>query len=271
MKQITNSEDLKTIQMDILSYIDVVCKKYNIKYSISGGTLIGAIRHKGFIPWDDDIDIMLTRSDYDHLVNAMINEYDKGNVKYRLVTHDIDREFLYPYAKVFDEDTLLIEDIKEIKNFGVYVDVFPIDYISQSSKNKIISRMRFLYNMLTLKRLVWDKERPFLKNLTILFSHVILFPFTCHWIIDKMDKYARKSNNKVSKEMACLVWGYGEREVLPSSLHDNHIYLPFENREYMSIRDYDIYLRNIYGDYMQLPPKEKQITHHGFVAYWKNR
>ena len=154
MKQITNSEDLKTIQMDILSYIDVVCKKYNIKYSISGGTLIGAIRHKGFIPWDDDIDIMLTRSDYDHLVNAMINEYDKGNIKYRLVTHDIDREFLYPYAKVFDEDTLLIEDIKEIKNFGVYVDVFPIDYISQSSKNKIISRMRFLYNMLTLKRLV---------------------------------------------------------------------------------------------------------------------
>lgn len=269
MRPITNPKELCNIQMDILSYVDSICKKYDIKYSISGGTLIGAIRHKGFIPWDDDIDIMLARYDYDRLVSAMTAEYNNGKRKYRMLTNEIDNEFLFPYAKIFDEDTLLIEHVKGCKDYGVFVDVFPIDYVSEQNKHKIIRIMRILYNMLILKRLKLEKERSFLKNITIVLSRVILFPFSNNWIINKMDKIARKSNSIESDEMGCLVWGYGKREIIPSFVHAEHIYLPFEDKEYMAIKDYDIYLTHLYGNYMELPPKEKQVTHHGFDAYWK--
>ena len=70
--------------------------------------------------------------------------------------------------------------------------------------------------------------------------------------------------------MACLVWGYGEKEIVPAYIHSEHIYLPFENRKYMAIKDYSIYLSNLFGDYMKLPPKDKQVTHHDFEAYWKD-
>lgn len=270
MKQITSSNELRQIQMDILSYVDGVCRKYDIKYSISGGTLIGAVRHKGFIPWDDDIDIMLARSEYDRLVEVMTNEYNNGNRRYRIITHNLDNDYLFPYAKVFDEKTLLIEHVRGCKNFGVFVDVFPIDNVENQSMAKTFPKMRVLYNMLTMKRLIWEKQRPLYKNLAIILSRLILLPFSNHWIISRMEQLAKKCSDSKTDKMACLVWGYGRREVVPTYIHSEHIYLPFENREYMAIKEYGVYLSTLFGDYMKLPPEDKQVTHHDFEAYWKD-
>lgn len=269
MRTITDYTELRKIQMDILSYVDKVCHEQNIKYSISGGTLIGAVRHKGFIPWDDDIDIMLTRQEYDKLVKALSGDYEDSK-PYKILTHSISKDFQFPYAKIVDERTILRENVKGCKDFGVFVDVFPIDYIPKSGVNLLFSRMRFLYNILILKRLTTNRKRSFLKNATIKLSQIILAPVSSDRILDKMDAIARKAGRQTTDKMACLVWGYGKKEIIPAGVHQKHCMIPFEDRTYMAIADYNTYLTNLYGDYMKLPPKDKQISHHDFEAYWKD-
>lgn len=269
MRTITDYTELRKIQMDILSYVDKVCHEQNIKYSISGGTLIGAVRHKGFIPWDDDIDIMLTRQEYDKLVKALSGDYEDSK-PYKILTHSISKDFQFPYAKIVDERTILRENVKGCKDFGVFVDVFPIDYIPKSGVNLLFSRMRFLYNILILKRLTTNRKRSFLKNATIKLSQIILAPVSSDRILDKMDAIARKAGRQTTDKMACLVWGYGKKEIIPAGVHQKHCMLPFEDRTYMAIADYNTYLTNLYGDYMKLPPKDEQISHHDFEAYWKD-
>lgn len=269
MRTITDYTELRKIQMDILSYVDKVCHEQNIKYSISGGTLIGAVRHKGFIPWDDDIDIMLTRQEYDKLVKALSGDYEDSK-PYKILTHSISKDFQFPYAKIVDERTILRENVKGCKDFGVFVDVFPIDYIPKSGVNLLFSRMRFLYNILILKRLTTNRKRSFLKNATIKLSQIILAPVSSDRILDEMDAIARKAGRQTTDKMACLVWGYGKKEIIPAGVHQKHCMLPFEDRTYMAIADYNTYLTNLYGDYMKLPPKDKQISHHDFEAYWKD-
>lgn len=269
MRTITDYTELRKIQMDILSYVDKVCHEQNIKYSISGGTLIGAVRHKGFIPWDDDIDIMLTRQEYDKLVKALSGDYEDSK-PYKILTHSISKDFQFPYAKIVDERTILRENVKGCKDFGVFVDVFPIDCIPKSGVNLLFSRMRFLYNILILKRLTTNRKRSFLKNATIKLSQIILAPVSSDRILDEMDAIARKAGRQTTDKMACLVWGYGKKEIIPAGVHQKHCMLPFEDRTYMAIADYNTYLTNLYGDYMKLPPKDKQISHHDFEAYWKD-
>ena len=269
MEQIIDIYELREIQMDILSYIDQVCRDYKIKYSISYGTLLGAIRHKGYIPWDDDIDIMLTRDEYDRLIQVMTDLYNNGNTRYRLLTNNIDREFCYPFAKVVDEDTLMIEDAKGKKDFGVYVDVFPIDSIPDANTDKMIRKIRLLYNILVMKSLMINKQRSLIKNIIIIFSQILLLPISNNFIINKIDVIARQSNRCKESKMACLVWGYGKKEIVPSFIHEQYIDIQFEDRVYMSIKDYHIYLTNLYGDYMKLPPIEKRVSTHTFQAFWK--
>lgn len=269
MKKITDVNELRLIQMDILSHVDRVCRENNIKYSISGGTLIGAVRHKGYIPWDDDIDIMLAREEYEKLVTVMSNHCTDDT--YTIVTHDIDSGFIYPYAKVVDNRTIMHENILGCKDYGVYIDVFPIDLIPNDEKicDQIFCQMKRLYNMLTLKRLKLSPARSFWKNSTIVISQFLLMPFSNDWIIRKMEEKAKKSARLDSTRRCCLVWGYGRKEIVPASVHQSHIDLPFEDRTYMAVADYHTYLTNLFGDYMQLPPESKRIPHHDFLAWWR--
>lgn len=270
MRTITDYKELRKIQMDILSYVDKVCHEHNIQYSISGGSLIGAVRHKGFIPWDDDIDIMLTRQEYDKLIKSLSEAYASNEKPYKILTHSTSNDFKFPYAKVVDVRTVLKEDVKGCTNFGVFIDIFPIDYIPKRGVNLLFAKMRFLYNILTLKRLTMNGKRSFIKNATIKIAQIVLAPVSSDRIIDKMDALARKAGEKNTDKMACLVWGYGRKEIVPASVHQKHCTLSFEDRSYMAIDDYNTYLTNLYGDYMKLPPKDKQISHHDFEAYWKD-
>ena len=269
MKIISDISELRKIQMDILSYVDKTCREHNIHYSMSGGTLIGAIRHRGFIPWDDDIDIMLTREDYNRLICSIQEKFNNGERRYKILTHDIDHDFKFPYAKVVDESTIVIEDVKGCKNFGVFIDIFPIDYIPSGKCSTLFIKQRVLYYLLNIKRLRWEKGRSFIKNILIIISQFALLPLSDDKIISLMDKVANNASKFPTKRRSCLVWGYGKKEIVPASIHDNHIDLPFEDRKYMAIKDYDIYLTSLFGDYMQLPPEEKQVTHHDFKAFWK--
>lgn len=267
MRQITDINEIKQLQMEILTFVDKFCRDNNINYSLCGGTLIGAIRHGGYIPWDDDIDIMLLRPEYDRFVEL----FSKQQSQYKVHTFDNTTGYYQPYAMVSDMRTLLEE--KSLKaNLGVNIDVFPVDY-APDNENELkifLKEIRRYYNYFVITGLKWSSKRSLTKNLFMFASQIVLCPFSRISFSKKIDKLARTAVNKVTNTIGILVWGYGAKEIIPASVFDSFQDIKFENKTFRSITDYDTYLTHVYGDYMQLPPVERRVAHHGFKAWWKD-
>lgn len=266
MRELT-IEEIKKIQMDILSYTDNFCRDNNIQYSISGGTLIGAVRHGGYIPWDDDIDIMMTRENFQKFESLFPKIADK---QYRLFSNNIDKYFCQPYLNVADMSTSY--DMPGYpKSMGVNIDIFPFDYISEDEKERqlLFAKVQSLRNRFNIKGLRWRKGRALSKNIFMVLGKCALL-FTSRKSLSKqIETLALNAGPVESNLRACIVWGYGAKEVIPASLFDEYINIAFEDRTYMAIKDYKVYLTHLFGDFMQLPPVEKQVSHHEFKAYCK--
>lgn len=267
MRQIKEINELREIQMNILSYVDKICREHDIHYSISGGTLLGAVRHKGYIPWDDDIDIMMTRENYIKFETI----FPKcANKQYCLFSNSKDKDFCQPYLNVADVRTYY--DMPGYpKNMGVNIDIFPVDHISEDEnvRKSLFFKVRCLRYLFDIKGLRWRKERSLLKNLLMVLFKSMLFFISRKTLSKRIENIALNAGNINSNLRACIVWGYGTKEVLLASLFDDYIDIMFEDRTYMAIKNYEAYLHNLFGDYMQLPPVEKRISHHEFTAYWK--
>jgi len=259
-------EELKSIQLEILCYVDEICKKNNINYSICGGTLLGAIRHGGYIPWDDDIDIMLRRKDYNELIKVLGEQ--KSN--YSIYSVDNNDNYVYPYAKVADNRTVLYEPGIN-GTIGVNIDVFPIDRIDVElcRINKVLRRENLLKKMFVMKSIKWDNKRALKKNLYMTISQMLLSLFSRKSIAKRINKVAISVSGANNSKSGCLVWGYGSKEILPTSVFEKYKSIVFEGVELMAIADTNTYLRSLYGNYLQLPPEDKRVSHHGFKAYWK--
>jgi len=268
MKELSDKE-LREVQLGILEYVDNICRANGIDYFLCGGTLIGAVRHGGYIPWDDDIDIMLKRRDCERLREAIQRD---GNPQFEFLSHKTDRLFPLPYAKVCDNRTLLKEDVLTARDMGVNIDVFPIDEVSDDPKEqrRIIMRNRLLINALQLKGLYPQRRRSLMKNAVIVGSHLLLCLTSVSWLVRKINQNAQRWRNDSQEHHHCgvLVWGYGEKEILKKDVIASTIDMDFETIKAMVPAGYDTYLRSLYGDYMQLPPESQRITHHAFKAYW---
>ena len=262
-------EELKVVQMDVLTAIDEFCAENNIRYSMACGTLLGAVRHKGYIPWDDDIDIYVPREDYKRLIELFPPCY-KG--RYKITSLERDPLWEKPYAKAYDDKTILFEkaDVKEI--IGVNIDIFPVDEVPDLQDEWFDydkTRRKLVYS-LVLRTVKLDKKRPFIKNVTILLYRLLSYFYPIRKQAYKLDAYAQKNNgNSFSRYFECCQ-GLIQKNPFPKNLFDKVLYIPFEDRKFMAFEDSDCYLRNGFGDYMKLPPKEKQLSHHAFKAYWKN-
>lgn len=267
MKEI-GIEELKRIQIGILKHLDAFCKENNLTYFMCGGTLLGAVRHKGFIPWDDDIDIMMKREDYDKLIEL----YPKNdNSNFNLFSYELDKSFPYPFAKMDDCRTIFEEEINDSYKIGVNIDIFPIDYITEDldCQHSILMKSKRLIQLLTLKRLPLKHNRSFFKNIVLFFSHVFTMCLPTSFIVSRIIKNAKLTSSNESLYRGCLVWGYGQKEILPQEVLKESIRLPFEDTVFSAPIGYDTYLKSLFGSYMVLPPIEKRQSHHSFKAYWK--
>ena len=260
--------DLQKKQLDILKAFIRVCEKHNLRYFLVGGSALGAIRHKGFIPWDDDIDVGMPREDYDKYV-LLQDEY-KGT-PYFIQTYKTDPCYIYNYGKLRDSSTTFIESQYKYHriNHGVWIDIFPIDGFSKVIKPRETFKKKikhiwwhvYLAYLPALRRKV--RKQTFFKD--ILFNIVagLFYIFDiAHYRNKHIDKIAKKIPLNESV-MGGNLFGFNmKREAMDTSLYDEFVKVPFEDIEAYVLKDYDTYLRNLYGDYMTPPPPEKQIGHH---------
>ena len=270
MKKSIKLKDMQKIEIDMLSEIKKICKKLKINYYLCGGTLLGAVRHKGFIPWDDDIDVCMLREDYEKFEQFFIdNDGLLGN--YRLLSLKLENDYYYPMMKLVDTRTYMKElDTSDIKNMGVYLDIFPID----GCPNNLLLRKIFFKRMSLLYKSLYMSYYDFFETGTKLLKPIKFIWFKLSKIIgsrkiaNHIEKVAKKYNPK-KYDLVGTVTSGTTRDIMDSKIYQKTALYDFEGVKHMGVKDYDTYLTSMYGDYMTLPPKEKQVTHHKYIAHYK--
>lgn len=259
----------KQILLELLLEFDNFCRKNNIKYFLCGGTLIGAIRHNGFIPWDDDIDICLLRDDYEKLIKI----YKPINPNCTLLSLETDKKYNYPFAKLIDNRTILVEKCPGTVEMGVYIDVFPFDNCPGKTKEegcKFLDKFKWIRWLRDFKVIVFTRERKIYKNIILLFGKIITMFISRRKISEKISKKAKKYM-KINGKYVCGIvnntYGYGE--VLDRELFKEAINVRFENLTVCVPVGYDTILSSMYGEYMKFPPEEKRKSHHDFECWYK--
>lgn len=266
-EEVTDISEIQQMELGIMEYIHEVCQKIGVKYFLAYGSLIGAVRHQGFIPWDDDMDICMLRDDYEKLQDYMIAHPDE---RYELMSYKNNVNYVYPFMKVQDNHTYLVEeDVRIDSDMGIYVDIFPVDGYEddQAFKDKMtkIIKKRQL-SCYTFKGITNTKS---LVNSIIRYISVIIFYFTnTNKYVSQIDELAKSRKVEdyelvdyvVYKDMNKPVW---KREWLEQVEAGS-----FEGKEFMIPKHYHEILTSDYGNYMQLPPVEQQVSHHDFKL-WK--
>ena len=257
-----NLEELRSIQLDLLQKTAEFCENNGLRYFLCGGTLIGAIRHKGYIPWDDDIDIAMPRPDYDRFAKI----FNRPENYYQVVNMETNPDYAYAFAKVYDNRTELKELHYNGIPFGVYIDIFPADGVKYAAQ---IRKIMLLHKVLNAKKANYSKRKLF-KIIANTLAKLILLPFSAHQIAKWMDDEARRYTFGSLPMAGVIANSLGIGEMVDKSVFDCDVYREFEGREYRVPIGYDTWLRSVYGDYMQLPPEEHRVSHHTFDAWWKD-
>lgn len=256
-------EETKKLQFDILLSVHKYCVNNDIKYSLWAGTLLGAIRHKGYIPWDDDIDIAMPRPDFEKFMKGF-----KHN-RYYCRCMDDDLEFLFTFGKVCDSKTELIENKMFRTPIGVNIDVFPLDGLPEdlSERKSFCRKVKFNQSLIEIKQMCYRKGRSLLKNIVLLIGKIVLFPFSYKTLNKHHIKLIKKFDYNSSSTICNLSWGIGEKESVPKEIFESRILWPFEDGEFYIPQKYDEFLKRRYGDYMALPPESQRISHHNFRVF----
>ena len=268
-------KEIQQIELEILLKYDRICTENGFRYSLGGGTLLGAIRHKGFIPWDDDVDVMMPRPDYEQFLEYCKN--GDGCMGLRLITYENAEDYNGLSAKLCDPDTILVDEVMKGDNeSGVYIDVFPLDGLGNSEEEALRIFKKTSWDREVLNAVVWKKYFRS-KTHSILVEPVRLGMYVISRFADpkkllrRVDKENLSHPFDSSSYAGCVSGSYREQEIMTRDTFDHYIDVDFEGSQLKAIRDYDSYLTKHYGDYMKLPPKEKQETHHTYKAYRKDK
>ena len=262
-----SQDKLEKLQKDligILDYVKDICEKNKLQYLLIGGTALGARRHEGFIPWDDDIDIGLPRDDYEKLLIILRKNEDN----FVLQDENNEPNYFCPFAKVRKLGTVFKEKISLglYKNNGIYIDIFPIDFLSSRSSFKTIFRICNIKLLNHALRFRYCKSSYYEASLIKIIIHWALylpFIFISRKQILKLLKINMTSQNMNIKKYAANLAGTNK---ILNEIMDYRTMFPVEKIKfgenlYSCPRDIDQYLYNLYGDFMKLPPKEKRRTH----------
>ncbi len=271
---------VQEMQFNILLEVDRICRKHNIDYQLFAGSLLGAIRHGGFIPWDDDIDIVMKREDYEKLYVVAKSELGED---YFLQDPYTQKDTYHVFTKVRKNNTLFIEKgtKKSRMHQGIFIDVFPMDNVPESKKKqkKQIKRLSFLFLLRIIKtRELVLENNSFAKKILKILAFIIIFPFTIftplNKIILKINAESSKYNKDSTEFLTLMALGlkYNKYYKFIYSQDDYHetIDVEFNGSYFKAPKNYDQILRRMYGEYMTLPPIEQRIGSHGVIISFDN-
>lgn len=263
MKELDNNE-IKNIIFEILCVFSEFCDEHDLRYYLCGGTLLGAVRHKGFIPWDDDIDVMMPRPDYERLHVLMRKEAIKPY--YKLISIEAGNSF-WPFAKILDTRTH-IECQYTTADKCLWIDIFPMDGLPNNKKksDKLLSRaplLKIWFGRCTAK--IGTGKGWFRKIIKIPII-ILLRLYTPDRIARKMDNLARQYDFNKSEYVGGVAWSLGPQERMKKIDYLPYCDVEFCGRKFHAPACWDYYLTKLYGDYMKLPPENQRINHE-FIAY----
>lgn len=278
MKELTLPE-IQQVSLGILQEVHDFCVSRGIRYSIAYGTLIGAVRHKGFIPWDDDIDIVMPRPDYDRF-------FAEFTSKTLVAVSEKDEDSYLAFGRVIDTARTSCETLiphSKSGRGGVWIDVFPLDGATDSPEefSSLIGRLKKLWIIQLRCRCAKNSWRGLFKLFTD-FKGLLIFTVVKLSCLSGL--ILRKANRALIAADRAIPWGatghFAQMSVIDAGSKDYHeievfsstVRLNFEGHVFLAMNGYDAFLRKIYGDYMQLPPEEDRVPKQSFIHfYWKDR
>lgn len=268
----TRELSLREIQLAALKIMEAFadfCNANGLTYSLVGGTLLGAVRHKGFIPWDDDVDVGMPRPDYERFVQLM---QERGNklTDNLIISPDRGKGAVRPFVKIMDKNISIPKDHRSISEY-LWIDVFPFDGCPADKKkaNKLFKKVKryrhiIIYNSFKMKHCsgIWK---------------LVYIPYSTYAKIYGLQRALNKTHKLVTEKypygkaerVAGVVWGiYGLGEIISGDSFEKTVELEFEGKRFSAIYNWDEYLTGLYGDYMTPPPEDKRKSHK-LVAYVK--
>lgn len=272
-KELTMQE-IQAVSLEILKQVADLCEELNLRYFLAWGTLIGAVRHKGFIPWDDDVDIMMPRRDYDKLL-AHLSSHKLSNLT--LFNRQTCPEYPYMISRISDDRYILEMENEESVGMGIFIDIYPMDGMGATLEDALAygaytDRMSSFCYQATRKHFA-------IETTTSTFRKLIKRPVFWYSKLIGKDKFQDNIENYMKKNpkdydssewVGDLVWlSGGAREILKREWLDEYEMAPFEQYEFRIPKMYDPVLKQTYGDYMKLPPEDERVGHHYYSAYRK--
>ena len=253
--------EIKETELSILKYFRDYCRSNDIKFFLSNGTLLGAVKYNGFIPWDDDIDVLVPREDYNKLIQSF-----KDTDKYSLFSHERNPDYEFAFAKLCDMTTWKSEtNIKSKIKIGIDIDIFPLDYCSDYALHRYPQFKLGIYHKgCMISKLISSKGRPLYKRFIVEGCKLLGVGFFQRKLLKTVSKLSLDSGEYAG----CLTWPLlGKREIVSAEAFSDVVEVEFEREKFPAPIGYDTYLRSLYGEYENDPPIEQQKSHHHFTAY----
>ena len=258
---------VQMVQLEIAKEIRRVCEENDIRYFLADGSFLGAVRHSGFIPWDDDMDIGMLRRDYEKFCSIAP---DKLKPEYCLQTWHTDSNYSLPFGKVIKRNTVYLENKKScrLQENGFYVDIFPYDYVSENpnEQKKQAKQLLSVYRVKLMK----SGYKPWKENDKVIWKKWFGYLYYRAWSLFK-------DQMKLAKEYDTLATAICDSTIVceQSALTHPDYYqytcveeladYTFEGETFKGPKDYDKYLTALYGDYMQLPPEDQRENRHQII------
>ncbi len=259
----------KSISLEVLKTIDAFCTEHHIQYSLAYGTLLGSVRHKGFIPWDDDVDIIMLREDYDRFIRLFLQSPPQH---YQCISFENGTYYL-PYTKIVDTRTHVVaENFIGLDDIGIYVDIFPFDYIANSREEAVKLKGKFKFISKLIRYTCYAKFKE-VCNGKIKPDKALIYGLSKCIGFKRLSSIYQKRIAKLKDRSAKWVGYLGscyesDENVFELATIKGLGTGEFEGCTFPVLENYGAFLSKIYGDYMSLPPVEKRVAHHE-TAYFK--